>query len=717
MSSFLSRLSSGHDVGLTCVALIIAALGAYTASALGRQAASSQAGTRARWLLLAVLALSFSIWSSSFITMLATSVVSPAGFEPGPMVASFSAAFVLVGLGAAVTLTGRFPLANAFGGAIAGLAVSVAHYVGMCGFRVVGKIEWDLAAVTASVAIGIAFFVVATIIWVRSRSRNPIGPIVLFALGICVDHLVAMNAATIFYDPAVVLQSALIDNKGLAWILGVIAVLIVMLTLVAKTLSRKNKQRRDAERAQLHELADIAVEGLIICHGSKIVWLNRSLETMLGGTRSGYIGLALDSVVQLAPLAELVHDREIDASLRVVGTATGEVPVRIILRPILMLGRPHVVVAVRDQRERLRTEEEMERLANTDALTELPNRARFNVVLRRMLDARVSAPNGFALLALDLDHFKAVNDRCGHGAGDAVLAEVGRRLVSIVRQGDLVARLGGDEFSIIARTDGDAATLGSFAGRVIAEIARPFSFEGRMHQVGVSIGIAFAGSGDFEALARNADLALYRAKSEGRNTYRFFEEDMRLRMQERHRVELDLRAAVDRAEFVLYYQPQIDALTGAYIGAEALMRWVHPQRGVVSPSEFIHVLEETSLISRAGAWALREACMEAARWPETFVVSVNVSPLQFRDPGLAKVVEMALSLSGLPGHRLELEITESILIDDLSDVRVLVGQLKLLGVKLSIDDFGTGYSLAGTTPSSGVRSHQDRSRLRLPAAR
>ena len=359
--------------------------------------------------------------------------------------------------------------------------------------------------------------------------------------------------------------------------------------------------------------------------------------------------------------------------------------------------QPHVVVAIRDQRERLRAEAEMLRLANSDGLTGLANRSRFNAVLEaRFASAGTGAP-GFALLSLDLDRFKSVNDTHGHAAGDMVLVEVSARLASLVRQGDLAARLGGDEFAILAATGNDPQSVAALAGRVIEALAQPFVIDERSHQIGVSVGVAFAvrDGGDSEALKRSADLALYRAKAEGRGLYRVFEIGMRLRMDERHGLEQDLRHAITAGEFRLHYQPQLDARTGEYDGAEALIRWVHPTRGLVPPSGFIGVAEETRLIDAIGEWVLRTACLEAASWPDHLVVAVNLSPIQFRDPALVSIVASALAWAGLPGHRLELEITESVLIEDIERVAGVLADLKALGILLSLDDFGTGYSSLG----------------------
>ena len=275
--------------------------------------------------------------------------------------------------------------------------------------------------------------------------------------------------------------------------------------------------------------------------------------------------------------------------------------------------------------------------------------------------------------------------------------QVAARLTALVREDDLVARLGGDEFAILAATGRDAAGISALAERAIDALSKPFPIEGVVHQIGVSIGIAYAmlDGADPESLTRSADLALYRAKAEGRGIYREFEVAMQTRMQERYRLEQSLREAIAKDQLLLHFQPQVDARTGAFCGAEALIRWMHPTRGLVPPLEFISIAEETNLILPIGEWVLRKACAEAARWPDTMTIAVNLSPIQFRDPVLVDTVALALELAGLPGRRLELEITENVLIEDTAHVKTVLDDLKSLDIRLSLDDFGTGYSSLG----------------------
>ena len=332
-------------------------------------------------------------------------------------------------------------------------------------------------------------------------------------------------------------------------------------------------------------------------------------------------------------------------------------------------------------------------MAHHDALTDLPNRILFRQSLDREL-TRARRSGALAVLCLDLDQFKSVNDTLGHAVGDGLLQAVSDRMRESVRETDLVARLGGDEFAIIqvGSTQPQGAII--LAERVIAAMAQPFLIDDHQVAIGTSVGIALAPADGLDAdqLLKSADMALYRAKTDGRGVYRFFEADMDAKMQARRTLELDLRKALLLAEFELYYQPLVNLQQDEVCGFEALLRWHHPTRGLVSPSDFIPAAEEMGLIVPLGEWVLQNACAEAARWPSQIKVAVNLSPAQFKSKGLALAVTSALARSGLSPHRLELEITESVLLLESETTLVTLHQLRDLGVKISMDDFGTGYS-------------------------
>ena len=349
------------------------------------------------------------------------------------------------------------------------------------------------------------------------------------------------------------------------------------------------------------------------------------------------------------------------------------------------------VATYEDVSERRAAEARLAHLARHDGLTGLPNRLLFSERLAGSL-ARARRGDGIAMLRLNLDRFKLINDAFGHAAGDALLRQVAERLSAATRETDLVVRFGGDEFVIVqekSHQPGEATTL---AKRLVEIMAQSFPVDGQEVTIGVSIGIALSMDGQEtgDALLKRADLALYRAKNDGRGTFRFFEREMDDAMQKKRALELDMRHALTDESFVVFYQPLVQS--AGIAGFEALLRWRHPERGMVSPAEFIPIAEETGLIGAIGAWVLRQACADAASWPGTLKVAVNLSPLQFQLRSLVDDVGDALSSSGLSPDRLELEITESVLIQDVDGVLKTLHALRAMGIRIAMDDFGTGYS-------------------------
>ncbi len=338
-----------------------------------------------------------------------------------------------------------------------------------------------------------------------------------------------------------------------------------------------------------------------------------------------------------------------------------------------------------------RSQEQIAFLARHDSLTKLPNRVLFNEALHQSCD-RCEA-QGLALLCLDLDDFKLVNDTMGHATGDGVLVAVGERIRGCLRDGDVAARLGGDEFAVIlVQTDPERTVM--IAERIIDRVSRPYQFDGRLIQIGISIGISLAPQDGTtpSGLMKNADLALYRAKAEGRGIWRLYDPAMDERLQDRRTLQSDLRQAVLLGEFCIDYQPVVDLKAQRIVGAEALLRWMHPVRGLLSPAQFIPMAEDAGLIGAIGKFVLNEACRTAAGWPPHVSIAVNMSPLQFRDPGLVDVIDQALAASGVAPSRLELEITETTMLETSSETLDALWKLHGRGVRIALDDFGTGYS-------------------------
>jgi diguanylate cyclase (GGDEF)-like protein len=346
-----------------------------------------------------------------------------------------------------------------------------------------------------------------------------------------------------------------------------------------------------------------------------------------------------------------------------------------------------------DITEQRRSEVKIEYMAHHDALTDLANRVLLNDRLEYVL-GRVQHGEMVAVHHLDLDQFKAVNDTFGHPCGDKLLRIVAERLRGLVGEADTIARMGGDEFVIVQAMIADPADATSLAQGVIEALSEPYDIDGQQAVIGVSIGIS-VGPGDGsnpDKLLRNADLALYRAKSDGRGTFRFFEPVMDLQMQTRRIMEQDLRKALPAGEFVLHYQPVVNLASKEISGFEALIRWNHPSKGMISPADFIPLAEEIGFIVPMGEWVIRQACATAAQWPDNLHVAVNISAIQFRSPGLMQVIVSALAASDLAPTRLEIEITESVLLHNKEATLAVLHQLRALGIRIAMDDFGTGYS-------------------------
>jgi len=477
-------------------------------------------------------------------------------------------------------------------------------------------------------------------------------------------------------------------------------------TIEDVTEQRNAERERDHNRFFLEMIIDHVPSAIFVKNAGdrKYCLVNRAGELFWGHSRQDMIGKTAEEVFSKSEAAwirsrdnDLLKGGQAIFDERKIQTLNDGVRNIFSRRQVLRdeFDAPQYVLGVIDDLTKLKSAEaRIAHLAHYDSLTNLPNRTLFREQLEKELSL-VRRGAKLAVLYLDLDHFKSINDTLGHPIGDELLTEVALRLRSCLRDSDLIARLGGDEFAIVQTGLQDPKDTELFAQRLREVITgAPYNLNGHLTTTNLSIGIAFApGDGtEIDDLVKHADLALYGAKAEGRGNYRYYEPEMNARMKRRRALEIDLRSALANNEFVLHYQPFIKLQTGAITACEALLRWRHPQRGMIPPLEFIPVAEETGLINAIGDWVLRQACVEAMNWPNHVSVAVNVSPVQFRNPGLALTVIASLANSGLPADRLELEITESVLMQSNAATLATLHQIHDLGVRISMDDFGTGYS-------------------------
>jgi len=490
-----------------------------------------------------------------------------------------------------------------------------------------------------------------------------------------------------------------------AVVLCVFVIALIVTSIVRLLLKHQLSHRRLAvERRELSVAVNNIPQGLVLYDDSaRVTVCNQRYIEMFGlspdvakpgcsmhdlishrketGSFEGDVGEFCASIIRNVALGKITH--------QIAEAADG--------RAILIVNQPLEaggwVATIEDVTERKRADEKIAHLAHYDALTDLPNRVLFRQQLENALN-NVQPGEQLAVLYIDIDEFKSVNDALGHSVGDELLKAVAVRLRGCLRETDVAARLGGDEFAIIQTAVKRPSDTTQLVERIYQAIREPYDCAGHLVTTDASIGIALApdDGADLDQLLKNADLAMYGAKADGRRTYRFFEVGMDERVKTRRLLELELRQAIMDGGFEVFYQPLLNLQDNKISGCEALLRWRHPKRGMISPSEFIPIAEETGLINALGDWVLSTACIEAASWPDHIRIAVNVSPIQFKSQTLALNVATALAVSGLSACRLELEITEAVLIRDDEAALALLHQLRELGVRIALDDFGTGYS-------------------------
>lgn len=694
MPELINCVTERHNEQILLISALVCAIGIYASSAIAAHASRADGAVRLRWGIASIVASGSTAWATHMIALLAFRPGMDAGFDPILTATSLFLVIGSIGIGVGLSLGRRSRLRRFSAGLIIGSGIAALHYVGQASYRVTGHVTWDIGFVVASMLISLPMAGLALVMAGERRRVRRRFALPLLLASIVVLHLCGMTAVKLVYDPQVLLPDSVIAPTTIAPIIAALSLVLLSLAFVGlrMTLNARAQLRRDQLR--LRELASLALEGLAVCDGDSdaINTANRSLEQLSGLTQAQLIGYSLARLLPGLVLDDLPEQEERETEL---ADAHGQrVPVRVLRKTITLGHKNQTVIAFRDQRERLRSEARLRTLAFTDAVTSLPNRARFGDLLAYHAAALREPSEGFAVLMLDLDRFKVVNDTLGHAMGDELLRKVAARLSALAAETDLVARLGGDEFAILLLGAVGEGRPQAMAARIVEAIDRAFLLEGQLVHVGVSVGVAIAPrhGTEPEEILRNADLALYKAKAEGKATYRLFEPALAERMRVRSRLDIDMRRALDADEFEVHYQPLVDAQTGEVTAAEALIRWRHPERGLIAPADFIPLAEETGLIMQLGAWVLQTACREASAWSTSIKIAVNLSPVQFRDDRLPEMVAGILKTTGLAPNRLELEITEGVMLDDEARTFAMLTKLKAIGVSLAMDDFGTGYS-------------------------
>ncbi|MGX1324169.1 diguanylate cyclase (GGDEF)-like protein [Bradyrhizobium sp. USDA 377] len=703
MYQVLYCLTDEHDWRLVALGGAVCLLASAAAISLFHRARAAHGPGRLAWISLDAAVSGCGVWATHFIAMLAYGPGGAGAYNIPVTILSLILAVSVTFVGLSIAVSSSRAAWVIVGGAIVGGGVAAMHYTGMAALEMPARVDWVGSTVAASVLLGIVFAALALFVAARRDDlSHALSATALLTLAIVAHHFTAMGAVLLTPDPTLAISGLAVPPASMSFLTASAAVAIIAIALVAALLDRRAKGELGRQQLVLDSALENMSQGLCMFDADgKIILFNERYASMLRRTDIALTGRLLVDVLREEQakgqwlgdadqfFARLVADAREGRTTTDVVNRFGR-SIRVVNQPMQGGGW---VATFEDITEWLEAQAKISHMARHDALTGLPNRVLFHEELEQGLH-RAKSDDQLAVLCLDLDHFKDINDSLGHPIGDALLKEVGRRLKTTVGEHDTVARLGGDEFAVVQIGRSEEAAARSLAGRLVEVISAPYEIDDHQIVIGVSIGISLSpqdGSNPDELL-KNADLALYRAKADGRGTYRFFETGMDARAQARRLLEMDLRAALQRDEFLPYYQPIRDVASGRVVAFEALLRWNHPQRGLIAPISFIPLAEETGLIVQLGEFVLRSACTDAASWPDDIDVAVNLSPVQFKSPNLIASVTAALAASGLEAHRLELEITESVLLQNSEATLTTLHELRAMGVRISLDDFGTGYS-------------------------
>ncbi|MDD1532982.1 MULTISPECIES: EAL domain-containing protein [unclassified Bradyrhizobium] len=696
-------LTTEHDWRLVTLGGAVCLLASAAAISLFHRARATQGLGRLAWLGLDAAVSGCGIWATHFIAMLAYGPGGAGAYNIPMTILSLIFAIAVTFVGLSIAVSSSCAVWIVLGGAIVGAGIAAMHYTGMAALELPARVDWVGSTVAVSVLSGISFAAFALFVAARRDDlSHALMATALLTVAIVSHHFTAMGAVLLTPDSTIAIGGLSVPPASLSFLTASAAVAIIAIALVAALLDRRARGQLGAQQMVLDTALENMSQGLCMFDAEgKIMLFNERYAAMLRRTDIALTGRRLVDILRDEQakgqwqgdagvfFARLVADAREGRTTTDVVNRFGR-SIRVVNQPMQGGGW---VATFEDITEWLEAQAKISHMARHDALTGLPNRVLFHEQLEQGL-RRTRSGEQLAVLCLDLDHFKDINDSLGHPIGDALLEEVGRRLTAAVGESDTVARLGGDEFAVVQIGRSEEAAARSLARRLVEAISAPYGIEDHQIVIGVSIGISLSpqdGSNPDELL-KNADLALYRAKADGRGTYRFFEPGMDARAQARRLLEMDLRAALQRGEFAAYYQPIRDVVSGRVVAFEALLRWNHPQRGLISPIDFIPLAEETGLIVQLGEFVLRAACADAATWPDDVDLAVNLSPVQFKNPNLIASVAEALAASGLEARRLELEITESVLLQNSEATLTTLHELRAMGVRISLDDFGTGYS-------------------------
>lgn len=689
-----------HDYRLVFLAVLICLFSSYTAVSLQERARAATSKRREKWIAWTAVTIGAGIWATHFIAMIGYRAGMEVRYDLLPTAGSLVVAILVTGFGFHFATFHRTKRARGLAGLVVGIGIAGMHFVGMMGFRVPGSMSHHPDYVVLSLVFGIGLAVAALVGMNKTRDivRHSVAT-TLLAGAICGLHFTSMAGMQLSYDPTIALPKSMVSEGMLVVSVTLVTLALMGFSLANAFLNKDLLRHRQQEAARLRSLADAALEGIIVMDmGGHVVNANQSFLNMSGKTMLELRGHPLRRYFRqfageedISALAEKGAHLEEAMLLQSLGD---EIPTEVFFRHAEVSGEPQLVAVVRDLREKRAAEQQISYLSNYDMLTGLANR---QLMMDRLLRAVPAAQANEAFLALhyiDIDGFKELNTTIGQEGGDHLLRVFSSRIQHCVREVDTVARIGPDQFCVIQENIEDAEKADILISKVIRQLGQPFVVAGREAFVTVSVGIAVApdDTEDPSSLLSRAEIAMKQAKNHSGNVYQFYEEALDQSQLLRRQLKRDLVGAIDRGEMKMVYQPQFNVRTGEPTGFEALVRWTHPEKGPVSPAEFIPLAEESGQIMELGAWILEESIREAASWVNPLKVAINVSPVQFQQETLPSLIENLTLQYGLNPSRLEIEITEGVLIHNIDHALSVLGRLRMQGIKLAMDDFGTGYS-------------------------
>lgn len=663
---------------------------------------------RIKWIIFGAIVMGLGIWSMHFIGMLASHLLMEVKYDTTMVIVSILPALFASGLAFAIISK---PVVRKFeviaGAILISTGVVTMHYTGMAAMQMNATIHYDPLLWILSVVVALVASLLAMFLLFYSRNRQEffwlkIASAAFIAIGVSGMHYIGMAAARFEEISHHMFASTNSMNSSyIAYNVGIGMVVVLMIAILSLRSDNKVKSISDEYNRQFQSIIESAPDGIVVTDAKRtILQWNQGAQTLFGYTKEEITHQDIRLIFAEAYPDSHQHEESSKTGriIELIGLRKdgSKFPVELSTGYWKTVKGNYYSLIIRDITERRNIEEKISNLVYLDSLTELPNRRLFNDRLVSTIDQAIENQTVLAVLYLDLDQFKLVNDTFGHQTGDQLLMEVAERIKTCISKTDTLARLGGDEF-IILLPNADYAKTEATAQNILKELNHPFLLNNEYIFITPSIGASlFPGdSNDPEMLVKNADIAMYRVKEEGKNHFQFFTSEMNDLTSRKSKIAMSIRKSLECGDFSVHYQPQIDIETEKIIGVEALVRWQHPDLGTISPAEFIPIAEESGLILYIGEFVLRTACQQNKKWQdagvEPFRVAINISAKQFSQSNIAEVISSVLEETGLAPEFLELELTESIIQGAISAISKMQ-ELKTMGIHLSIDDFGTGYS-------------------------